>query len=110
VVGTESAIINSVAFETPLKIVLLSHSTHENLTRDWFNTIAIEPANVHCYPCHRIHNDMSHCSFVKQVGAAACQASASAEQVYEKITEYLSRPMQIITGPEQIGFNPTMSA
>lgn len=89
VVGTESAIVNSVAYEDPLKIVILSHSTHENLTRDWFNTIAIEPEGVACYPCHRIHTDMTHCTYVKQVNAAACQAAASAELVFDHLMKYL---------------------
>lgn len=89
VLGTESAIVNSVAFEAPLKIVTLSHSTHENLTRDWHNTIAVEPAGLDCYPCHRIHTDMTHCTHIKQVNAAACQAAASPELLFEHITKYL---------------------
>jgi hypothetical protein len=89
VVGTESALVNSVAYESPLKIVLLSHSTHENLTRDWRNAIAVEPAGVDCYPCHRIHTDMSHCKFVHQVSAAACQAAAGAELIFDHLTKYL---------------------
>jgi ADP-heptose:LPS heptosyltransferase len=91
VVGTESAIVNAVAYEPPLKIVTLSHSTHENLTRDWLNTMAIEPdQGVKCYPCHRIHTDMTHCSYVKQVNSAACQAAANPELVFQHIMAYLN--------------------
>jgi hypothetical protein len=81
VIGTESAIVNSVAHEPPLKIVLLSHSTAENLTRDWDRTVALEPEGLACYPCHRIHADWSHCTRHPDSGASACQHAATAETV-----------------------------
>jgi ADP-heptose:LPS heptosyltransferase len=90
VVGTESALVNAVAHEAPLKIVLMSHSTHENLTRDWDNTIAIEPEGLHCYPCHRIHSDMMHCTHDREVNAAACQAAVKPEIVLEHIRAFLA--------------------
>ncbi|MBK8772499.1 MAG: hypothetical protein IPM06_19035 [Rhizobiales bacterium] len=37
------------------KVVMFSHSSNENLTRDWINTAALE-APVARHPCHRIHN------------------------------------------------------
>lgn len=92
VVGTESALVNAVAFEAPLKIVLLSHSTHENLTRDWLNTIAVMPEGLACYPCHRIHADMTHCTLNPEAQAAACQAAASAELVLSHLLPYLAAP------------------
>jgi ADP-heptose:LPS heptosyltransferase/predicted SAM-dependent methyltransferase len=90
VVGTESALVNAVAYEAPLKIVLMSHSTHENLTRDWLNTIAIEPDGLACYPCHRIHADMTHCTHDFEANAAACQSAAKPELVIEHIRAYLA--------------------
>ena len=90
VVGTESAIINSVAYESPLKIALLSHSTHENLTRDWHKTIGIEPEGLKCYPCHRIHTDMVHCTYHHESNSAACQAAQTATLVFDYIVEYLT--------------------
>jgi ADP-heptose:LPS heptosyltransferase/predicted SAM-dependent methyltransferase len=89
VVGTESALVNAVAYEPLLKIVLMSHSTHENLTRDWLNTIAIEPEGLHCYPCHRIHADMTHCTHDREANAAACQSAAKSELVLEHIRRHL---------------------
>ena len=81
VIGTESAVLNSVAHEAPLKIALLSHSTAQNLTRDWSTTIALEPEGLACYPCHRIHQDWKFCSLVEETGASACQHAATAEIV-----------------------------
>ena len=81
VIATESAIVNSVAHEPPFKIVLLSHSTAANLTRDWDRTLALEPTGLACYPCHRIHNDFTFCTMENTTNAAACQAAATAEEV-----------------------------
>ncbi len=90
VVGTESVLVNAVAHAAPLKVVLLSHSTHENLTRDWLNTIAVEPQGLKCYPCHRIHADLSHCTWDGAERAAACQSAAGAELVLQHIRRYLA--------------------
>lgn len=87
VIGAETGILNAVAFEYMPKVVLLSHSSHENLTRDWRNTAAVA-GFVPCYPCHRMHkDDMAFCSPVdSDVGrVAACQAAISPEAVIAAI-------------------------
>lgn len=91
VVGTESVLVNAVAYAPPLKVVLLSHSSHENLTRDWHNTIAVEPEGLACYPCHRIHRDFTHCTVDAEAGAAACQAAAKASLVFEHVMKEVVR-------------------
>lgn len=81
VVATESVFANAVAYEPMPKVVMLSHSSHENLTRDWTNCAALE-ASVACAPCHRIHNHAAVlCGKDKTTGAAACMASYSADYV-----------------------------
>ena len=80
VVGTESVIANAVANERMPKVVLLSHSSRENLTRDWKNTISLE-SPVACHPCHRIHNHGGAFCPRQPSGAAACMESYSAETV-----------------------------
>jgi hypothetical protein len=94
VIGTESAIINSVAHEPPLKIAIMSHSTAAQLTRDWHPCIAVEPENLACYPCHRIHADWSHCTRGKETGAAACQEAASAEAVCGWAIQWIKGELQ----------------
>lgn len=89
VVGTESAIVNAVALEQPLKIVLLSHSNDQQLTKHWINTVAVSPSAVSCHPCHRIHRSMEHCTPDPVTGAAACQAAVTAEAVAGAIFDYL---------------------
>lgn len=91
VVGTESAIINSVAFEPMLKVALLSHSSNENLTKHWRNTAAIEPTGVACYPCHRIHGEhLGFCAKDTATGCAACLASITAPAVADFVVDHLT--------------------
>lgn len=90
VVATESLIANAVAFEPMLKVITLSHSSHENLTRDWVNCAAVEPTGLACYPCHRIHPPTYHfCGRDQVTMAAACQAAARPERIAMLIVEQL---------------------
>lgn len=82
VIGQETGLLNAVALERNAKIVLLSHSTAENLTRDWVNTIALSGA-VACYPCHRLHRSFDYCARDAKTGTAMCQAAIPAERVLE---------------------------
>jgi hypothetical protein len=89
VVATESVFANAVAMDPMPKVVMLSHSSHENLTRDWSNTAALQ-APVTCYPCHRIHNSGAvMCSKDLSTGASACMASYSAEYVADLVRKAL---------------------
>jgi ADP-heptose:LPS heptosyltransferase len=63
VVGPESAIINAAGcFDVP-KIVFLSHSTHENLTKYFTNVYPLDPDTTQspCYPCHQLHYSLESC-------------------------------------------------
>lgn len=89
VVATESLIANAVAMEPMLKVVTLSHSSNENLTKHWVNTAAISPETLACHPCHRIHGGFQFCSQDTVTKAAACQAMASPETVAQLVIDYL---------------------
>jgi hypothetical protein len=80
VVGQETGLLNAVAMEPMRKVVLLSHSTHENLTKHWVNTKALA-GDVPCYPCHRIHLTFDKCTVDEKTGCAACQAAIAPAQV-----------------------------
>jgi ADP-heptose:LPS heptosyltransferase/predicted SAM-dependent methyltransferase len=88
VIGQETAILNAVAMEPMRKIVLLSHSTVQNLTRHWVNTVSMY-GRVPCYPCHRIHQTFEHCTRDPASGTAACQSAISAEQVLQAVQRAL---------------------
>jgi hypothetical protein len=90
VVATESLIANAVAMENMLKVILLSHSSNENLTKHWRNTAALEPAGVACHPCHRVHGaHLGFCSKDKTTGASACMATSTADTVADFVLDQL---------------------
>jgi ADP-heptose:LPS heptosyltransferase len=80
VVGPETGVLNAVAFETNSKIVMLSHSSEENLTRDWVNTQALASTSTACYPCHRLHDTREFCPSAED-GTALCQSELRPERV-----------------------------
>jgi len=61
VIGPETGVMNAVSFEPIPKIVFLSHSSVENLSRDWLNCISLEPENCQCYPCHKMIYEWKDC-------------------------------------------------
>jgi ADP-heptose:LPS heptosyltransferase/predicted SAM-dependent methyltransferase len=87
VIGQESVLTNSVCMEPMRKVVLLSHSTRENLTRDWVNTQSLAGA-VPCYPCHRIHYTLETCT--PGAGRAACQDAITPEHVLEALQDAIN--------------------
>jgi hypothetical protein len=92
VVGQETGLVNCVGFEEDVhKIVLLTHSSEENLTRDWPNTEAIRmlPECAGTTGCHLLHYDWSHCNRDEATNSAKCQAMISADMVLEKIEPFI---------------------
>jgi len=84
VIGVETGITNSVAFETMPKVVLLSHSTEENLTKHWENTVALS-GQVPCYPCHRMHVGWTHCHQDQRNKAAMCKSAIPMGEVLHQV-------------------------
>jgi ADP-heptose:LPS heptosyltransferase len=79
--GPETGVLNAVANEPMRKVVLLSHSSRENLTKHWLNTVSIEPAGQHCYPCHQLHYGVTHCDVEPESGTARCQVKITPDRV-----------------------------
>ena len=90
VVGPETGVLNSVAFEPMAKVVMLSHSSRENLTRDWVNTAAMVPNETPCFPCHRLHYGWDHCHQDAATGASLCQVNISPRMVFDTIAQAYS--------------------
>jgi ADP-heptose:LPS heptosyltransferase len=91
VLGCETGVLNAVAFEKTVdKIVLLSHSSIENLTRDWVNTLslsALPDDRFECQlrPCHRLHMSDQFCPRSEESFAAMCQQRISSDAVYRAV-------------------------
>jgi ADP-heptose:LPS heptosyltransferase/predicted SAM-dependent methyltransferase len=85
VIGPETGVLNSVAYEEGIKkVVLLSHSSTENLVKHWVNTTAVEGV-APCYPCHQIHYSSEACPKDPEVGAAACQVNMNPADIFHPI-------------------------
>jgi len=89
VIGPETGVMNAVSMLNMPKIIFLSHSSIENLTRDWVNTTSLTPDNCPCYPCHMMHYGFKNCSRDPETGVAECQAKISPEKVWEALKKYL---------------------
>lgn len=94
VIGTETGVMNAVASCDMPKLVFLSHSSNENLTKHWKNTIGVEPAGVACHPCHRLHRGFEFCSKDAATGWAACQSAVTADQAAALVFKALSPDMK----------------
>lgn len=86
VIGPETGVLNAVAFEDDVaKIVMLSHSSVENLTKHWYSTTSLEPAGTPCFPCHRLHYGKDHCHTDEATGAAQCQVDITPAAIFDAI-------------------------
>jgi len=102
VFGPETGVLNAAAMLPMPKVVLLSHSTVENLCRDWVNTHALASAATECPgrganeapACHQMHYSFEHCKQVMfdkdagelagtPMGVSQCQYDLSFEEVYK---------------------------
>jgi len=105
VIGPETGLLNSVCQEEMPKVIFLSHSTVENLTRDWVNTHSLASVGTHCQgrgrdeapACHRLHHGWARCTEAPAVqgteelhtrkgsGVAQCQFDIGAQDAYRVI-------------------------
>lgn len=99
IIGPETGVLNAASQLDAIKILFLSHSTHENLSRDWKNTIAMSSENTSCPgrgeneapACHQLHHNYDFCK-QHSSGVAQCQADISVGDVWVE----LDRAMQEI--------------
>ncbi len=96
VIGPETGVLNAAAMMPMPKIIFLSHSSVENLTRDWVNTVSLEPKDTPCYPCHTLHYGFELCQpgymaiegKMERVGSL-CQVNITPDQAWEAIKPHL---------------------
>ena len=90
VIGTETGLLNAVGMvkEIP-KIVTLSHSSEENLTKHWENTIALTPPDLDCFPCHQLHYGFEYCNIDEENHTAMCQFNITADMMYDAIRRFI---------------------
>ncbi len=99
VLGPETGILNAAAcYDTP-KIVFLSHSSVENLTKYWKNCTNLSAKSCNCQPCHRLIYTLGKtCPLesvrlpgahgIAEISIPECMAKIRPEDVYESIEKY----------------------
>jgi ADP-heptose:LPS heptosyltransferase/predicted SAM-dependent methyltransferase len=109
-IGPETGVMNAGANLPLPKIVFLSHSTHENLTRDWENVYALTSVNTHCPgrgenaapACHQMHYGWTFCKQFREEGnpndgTAQCMADIDGEAAWAVIRQAIAS-----TQPEKL--------
>ena len=97
VIGPETGVLNAAGFSKTPKICFLSHSSTNNLTRDWVNCDAMEPVDTPCYPCHMMHYGFEYCKKgyleiegKQEMVGALCQVNISPDRVWDAIQARLT--------------------
>jgi ADP-heptose:LPS heptosyltransferase len=90
VCGPETGVMSMAAFYPMPKILFLSHSTVENLSRDWVNTTSIWAPELHCpgrgpnevAACHKMLPSFEGCRRDPTYGCAQCCVDTKPEWVW----------------------------
>ena len=91
IIGPETGVLNAMCCEPMAKVVFLSHSSNDNLTRDWVNTFALTPdqMKVPCYPCHLLHYGWGDCHKHEESGTAECAWNIGPNEAWGPISHAL---------------------
>jgi hypothetical protein len=122
ILGPETGIFYAASFMDVAKILLLSHGTVENVSRDWVNCTSIHSENLkwckgrghnEAPACHQIHLGWDHCTRVQpkecdacrrgncHLHLAACQQAITPERVLEAFDQII-RPSIMINPVEDV--------
>lgn len=101
-IGPETGVMNALACSPVEKVVFLSHSTHENLTRDWVNCASITAPATSCPgrganeapACHMMHYTWEFCEQDPVSGTARCQADIEGPAAYVVISAAIARTVK----------------
>lgn len=91
-VGPETGPMNVMSLDEGVgKVIYLSHSSQENLTKHWKNTVVLEPdrEKAPCFPCHRLQFGWEYCHQDKESMAALCASAISPKRVFDAIINSL---------------------
>ena len=88
VIGPETGVMNAAAMRPVPKILFLSHSSKNQLSRDWVNCASMT-GDAPCYPCMKLIFNWSQCVKDEEAGAALCQSKISAEMVWAEVEKVL---------------------
>ena len=90
IVGPETGVLNAASSLPMRKIVMLSHSSEENLSKHWVNTLSLEPDDCECFPCHKLHpQGFITCTKDETTGGALCASLINPETITNDILRNL---------------------
>lgn len=87
VIGPETGILNAAGCYNTPKIIFLSHSSEENLTKYWKNVTPLHPENCRCHPCHKLIY-VDTCPKGKMTDRPRCAENIKPETVFKAIEHY----------------------
>lgn len=90
IIGPETGLLNCAGLMEVPKICFLSHSSIENLTKHWKNTISLTPKTA-CYPCHRMHYNFDYCIQEPTSGVSQCMFDISGAEAFKAVESALGR-------------------
>ena len=92
IIGTETGLLNAAGSMDADKIVTLSHSSEEMLTKHWKKVIPLKQETVGCpkQPCRQLHYGWDHCMKHEETGTAMCQFHIGPEQMWAAISGVLN--------------------
>jgi len=97
IIGTETGLLNAAGHMDTPKIISLSHSSREMLTKHWKKTVVLEqPWGVGCpkQPCRQLHGASGHdpwedCPKHEETGTSLCQFHIGPEMMWDAIESVL---------------------
>lgn len=104
IIGTETGLLNAAGSMNAWKIVTLSHSSANQLTKHWKNVIALnQPEGVGCnkHPCMQLHGAEGHspwedCPKEEATGTALCQFHVGPQMMFGAIQRILGQPIKMV--------------
>ncbi len=85
VIGPETGVLNAAGCFDTAKVLMLSHSSHENISKYWKNCypVSAKPFMAPCHPCHKMIYSVDDCITNKVIKAPVCTAHLEPEIVLE---------------------------
>jgi len=90
VAGPETGVMNAAGMLDVPKVLLLSHSSEENLSKHWKNTTNLTPAECPCHPCHQMHSSWDYCSPIETTNGpgSLCMVNIPPLSIYQAIVHH----------------------
>jgi len=92
IIGTETGLLNAAGMMEVPKIITLSHSSPEMLTKYWKNVTVLEqPKTGGCpkFPCRQLHYGWEHCNKHEETGTAVCQQTIDPETMWDAVSKVI---------------------